>query len=823
MNMPLQVTTALNKLFFTATTHFATATNHHNAVSYAPVKGIPNEAELQEHLAGSLCLGAYTLHSDSKVNWLCWDVDSTDRQRARNIALEFHERLGELAHSIEFSGNKGYHIWVFLNEPVDAKKARQVGIGLRDAVGAPGSGDPHVEFFPKQDRLTEIEPLGNLVKVPLGAHPKSKQFSKFVDPCADWEDGAALDPLAALTSTVDFADLEKLVADIDPTDQILGLLRPYWIEGERHNLGLCAAGYLAKLGWSSEDVLLLLETLHGEQDKKLTELVNDTYQKIASGGRVIGFKGLAEKLPVNVLKRLAQLAGSNIAAPILQMLDRVRLEKGTAFLKVRSCVNMITDYLSESGRFVRTAEGAVYWLNLETHTLYLFGSAEWDRLIYHWFGINLADSFSRQIYEGLSKRMFDLADLVTVHRGSYWDGEHLYIHFGGAEIIKLSGNPADRTIVYNGENGAIFITDDLGIGNDVSVYQILESAALDPWAYLVDDLNFAPNDLTAASNEQQKELLRAWILATFFRAILPTRPILTLLGPPGSGKTTAARRILRFMEGFNQDVLALNDDKPDSIRTSVSSHSLLALDNLEKIKASWLLDVLNRLATGAQIELRKLFRTNEKEIIRPDAFVICTAVEMPFQEESLFSRLLPMNLINLAIPQPEYWLQSQLKDNLAPIWAGMLDKLDQCIVSLQANKLVTSPTSTRLADFASFCMRLDSNVLNKQLLTAGLNNLVDQQRAALKESSALIQVLELWVKDPSANEWHTAGELNTILAQFAGKNKIAWRWRNGAGLGMHISALETHLKQLFGMESKEAVSSREGRKFRFRSFVIKHD
>ncbi len=811
----------LTKRFFDQTTHFATANNSNGAISYAPIEGVPTTEELEEHLAGDLVLGSYTLHKDSTVTWVCWDVDCTDLDRARNITLDFHHKLGELPHGIEFSGNKGYHIWLFLDQPVDAKKAREIAIALRDLVGAPSSGNPHVEVFPKQDRLTAIEPLGNLVKLPLGLHPKTKAKSIFVDPCVSWVE--AIDPQVVLEATACLDDLNKIIEDSDPSEQIIGLLQPFWIAGERHNLGLCLAGYLAKIGWQEETVTNLLQTLHGEEDKKLVELVEDTYQKIANGGRVIGFQGLSEKLPVNVLKKLAQFAGANIAAPILQMLDRIRLEKGTAFLKVRSSVEVITDYLTELGKFVRTPEEVVYWLDFESHHLYEFGSMEWDRLIYRWFGVNRADSYSKQVYEGLSKRMYDLADLVNVYRGSYWDGQTLHINFGGAEIVKLCGDPSKRVVSYNGENGALFITNDLGLVNDIGIEQVLQADALDPWAYMVDDLNFAPNELTTASNDQQRELIKAWVLAMFFRQILPTRPLLTLLGPPGSGKTTAARRILRFVEGFYEDVLSLNDDKPDSLRTSVAIHQLLALDNLEKVKASWLLDVLNRLATGSQIELRKLYRTNEKEKIRPDAFVICTAVEMPFSDESIFSRLLPMNLTSLALPRPEYWLQSQLKDNLASIWAGMLNYLDQCVLSLTAHKVIDSPTSTRLADFANFCQRLlDVTAVDHGLLMAGLDSLVDAQRAVLRESSIFVQVLEIWLSESDTavtGAWYSANELNTVLGQLANKHHLNWRWKNGSGLGMHIGALEGQLKKMFSMEIKEG-NSREGKKFKFMRLKI---
>lgn len=66
---------------------------------------------------------------------------------------------------LEDSGQKGRHLWLFLERPVPAHVARGFGQALVRA-HCPTDERLHLEVFPKQDRL-DRKGLGNLVKLPL--------------------------------------------------------------------------------------------------------------------------------------------------------------------------------------------------------------------------------------------------------------------------------------------------------------------------------------------------------------------------------------------------------------------------------------------------------------------------------------------------------------------------------------------------------------------------------------------------------------------------------------------------------------------------------
>jgi len=262
-----------------------------------------------------------------------------------------------------------------------------------------------------------------------------------------------------------------------------------------------------------------------------------------------------------------------------------------------------------------------------------------------------------------------------------------------------------------------------------------------------------------------------------------------------------------MLESFDSDVLEVVADKPDSLRASVALHRIMVLDNLEKSGAKWLVDTLNRLATGANIEIRKLYATNEVYTIKPNCFIAMTAVSMPFSEETLFSRILPLELQQLASPLPEHLLQQHLQDALPGLWADLLLKLNRIVATLKLDKSSLPPIASRLADFTVFCKRIEkSGVVNGAVLIKGLRSLVDRQKLALLDSSPFIAILEEWLtlSAEDAAKPHSFVELFSILEPIARMRKMYWRWNNAVALERHVEAMSEPLKKLYRCQfSKE--------------------
>jgi TOTE conflict system, Archaeo-Eukaryotic Primase domain/Primase C terminal 1 (PriCT-1) len=154
--------------------------------SYFPHRQVLTDAHLKYHAEGLHTLGVYTVRpgtNDTKL--LVWDFDNEDLQVASNQAAALVQALVMQANMpwgwlMEFSGRKGYHVWLFLEEYMPADVVRRAGLAALQLAGLPLS----TEVYPKQ---TEVTDLGNLIKLPLGKHQVSGAMSRFVEGDLPWQ------------------------------------------------------------------------------------------------------------------------------------------------------------------------------------------------------------------------------------------------------------------------------------------------------------------------------------------------------------------------------------------------------------------------------------------------------------------------------------------------------------------------------------------------------------------------------------------------------------------------------------------------------------
>ncbi len=783
---------------------------------YTPIESPIDLELLQDHLDGKITLGSYHLINGSNVvRWLGWDVDSEDLKVAREQALLILKHLQDVPHAVEFSGRKGYHILVFLDKPMLASEAKRIVDWVREKEGLAVSGKTHVEAYPKQDKLSKDKPKGNLLKIPLGLHPRSHNRSMFVDPANGWESGNTLNPFEILSYKASAEDLYAVISDVGiPADiQLVQLLAEYWTDGKRHDLSLFLSGFLAHEGWGAEQAKKLLSDIckatGDTEEYNREQTVETTFAKYREGKGVRGRQGLGEILPVTAMVKLTELVSLIRSPNTVTQIDDIRYTKGRPPLdSARLASNTIWSILNDEGcRIFQTEKNIAYWYNVEDHSVVEEGTDFWKTMLNKKFGFNPSDAFSKLIYAELHLRILRDAPIVPIHNRTYWNDaeERLYINLGGPFVYMLAG---DGQIVegYNGECGLMFITSD----GAKYTKPDFDAPQINVFDFLVNDLSFNTSLDAPAKPEEQKELLKAWMLAFFFQELMPTKPILAMLGQPGSGKTTAIRRILRVLEDLDADVLGVQTDKQDAFRASIEAHRLLVMDNLEKSATGWMVDTLNKLATGGNIELRELYKTNAKHLIVPRCFVAVTAVNMPFNDETLFSRLLVLEMQKVSDPAPEYYLQRKIRENDSAIWADLMRKLDSVIATIKQNRNVKPPTRSRLVDFTVFCARIkDCGVLDGETLSMGLLAMVDAQMKQLKESSQAIQLLEAWTmrKPEEAEKWHSFRQIFEFLSLEASVKKQDLKWRSVQGLERHLMTLIDRLRSDFAAETKDVTET----------------
>lgn len=173
--------------------------------SWFPVERPLSRAVLHDHMKGKRTVGTYVLDED-KARTLVFDLDGVVEgdYGPPSAIVDSLKELGVPQRSIgvEWSGRKGYHVWVLLGSYVLAKELRRVGRAVL------ALAEVECEVFPKQDRATKY---GNLVKLPGGVHRVSGRPNHFViEPSRGW----------GLPQPLSVAHLKRVLADLPPEPDV---------------------------------------------------------------------------------------------------------------------------------------------------------------------------------------------------------------------------------------------------------------------------------------------------------------------------------------------------------------------------------------------------------------------------------------------------------------------------------------------------------------------------------------------------------------------------------------------------------------------------
>jgi superfamily II DNA or RNA helicase len=141
-----------------------------------------DESVIRNHIEGSVTVGTYTIRNDDTCIFLAADFDKehwtvdvlTYKTAARDMGVEVY---------IERSrSGSGAHAWIFFQEPIAARIARQLGTLIltqamtrRHHIGF----DSYDRLFPSQDTMPNGG-FGNLIALPLQRIPRKSGNSVFV-------------------------------------------------------------------------------------------------------------------------------------------------------------------------------------------------------------------------------------------------------------------------------------------------------------------------------------------------------------------------------------------------------------------------------------------------------------------------------------------------------------------------------------------------------------------------------------------------------------------------------------------------------------------
>jgi hypothetical protein len=160
--------------------------------SYRKRSGLVNNELIETQLRNCGSIAIYQRNIDLTIKWICFDFDilkanlvNEFRTRASNELVRaltgFCTQLDEMKipYLLEFSGNRGYHIWVIFNEPTNYRTGYDIQQEILNKAGLEYDEKLiGIDLFPHT--ATPSGGIGSGVKMPLSKHKKSGHYSYLI-------------------------------------------------------------------------------------------------------------------------------------------------------------------------------------------------------------------------------------------------------------------------------------------------------------------------------------------------------------------------------------------------------------------------------------------------------------------------------------------------------------------------------------------------------------------------------------------------------------------------------------------------------------------
>lgn len=477
-----------------------------------------------------------------------------------------------------------------------------------------------------------------------------------------------------------------------------------------------------------------------------------------------------------------------------------------ALLRRRKAGMLLLDWLSTYGGFVQGEDGALYYFHTTERKLFSLDSTLWAGWLYVISGVNPASTD----YAHLN------ADCQTA---ALWAPKQ--------RIVRVaSWDASDKVLRVSRFDGTVYVLDGQSIKEEANGEHVIfdDSPHWQPYKPLFDGGGNAlawatttlPNYDTGSDEDKQEGIeqawglaYRAWVLASFFTELCPTRPLCVFLGEKGSGKSMALRVLLKLLFGQTAQISGI-PDKPDAFTAAASAHHIYVLDNLDKF-TGWLRDKLARIATGANDILRELYTTNQTREITYRAWVgITTRTPDTLQRDDLADRLLVLPVLRIKDEhrreETDVYQQTELTRDRW--WGDVLTALNQAVASIRKGS--NGETSKlRLADWELLGRTFAANEGSKDRWADVVEMMLKGQSDLLLEGDPVVEGLTLWLND-DANQGRQipARELyNELQVALYGGNKPGREWlKSTRGLSRHIKAVRHDLETLFDMDVTVPIS-----------------
>ena len=407
--------------------------------------------------------------------------------------------------------------------------------------------------------------------------------------------------------------------------------------------------------------------------------------------------------------------------------------KVPTFDKKRQVTSLVREALESVGHFCRTDDSRLFFFSYPDRVLYDLDQRAFQYLLTSVSGLSATESGFRFLIDVLQADTARAGRRVTVHTLAHYDQatERLAVSDGGGGVwTRERGGQWSQ--VANGTDGLLFLTEP-----DAEPWQPEFGSNGHTLARYFEGFLLDNSELTA---DKQRTLLLVFLLQQFFPSQRRTRTIPAFLGPNGSGKTSAMRRIGRLYSGRGFDVTALHRDREDAFVAAMTNRTVTAIDNADS-RVPWLEDALATYATGTRYRLRRLYSTNEEVNYEPRAILMISSRDPQFNRPDVAERLLPFHCRRPDHYTPEHALFSDLMTTRGAVMGTLL--LDAGRVADILPGLTAPALRFRMADFAAFGWTVFAATGREAEWGALLSELERAQITFASDGDGLIETLRI--------------------------------------------------------------------------------
>lgn len=667
---------------------------------------------ISDHLLGKKRLGVAPeiKGQEDKILFGGIDIDCKDlpTEEKYKMAFSLQNNLFEeyrLNALIEQSKSKGFHIFIFFSVPQKRDYIQNLLEKVVTKVTGKKIANGVIEIFPKGKK-------GNAMFLPYfgmfqDENTLSEEFFELKKSCfVEGENMEAItNPLTRIKNSMQVnSSMLMFQESLSKYPDCIRKVALNWKDGERNSLTMAVAGVLKKVAKVSIDeaINVITEIAQFNRDEELSgriATVESTYKNEDVAGCSI-LKGENPNISLSeiICDSDCKIPESNISIKAKVRSIQASQEVGRNAKKDKISELIIAE-LSSMGKFYK-AENQYYLFLNDTKRLICISNESFEiKTLFTKWGLNASEGLYKYVLNEVFVYCLEYAQNVEIYKYAYYDPKKfsLYIYNGEKEVLKIT--PNEISTQENGDEGIMFV--------ELKNYQPFKLVEFNKKInyvskYLTSKLNVDTCSSLLNANAQRK-LAAIWFYSLFFESIMKTKPIFTVIGEKGSGKTTFLRRVGQVLFGSKFDVTSVSGDCRD-LDTIITNNYYVVIDNLDNPTKN-LNDALARIATGQTIKKRVYYTTNDEVEYDVKCFVALTSRTPQFTRDDVADRLVCIYLERYDIFQDESHLKKEAMDERNEIMSYVVNQLQKMISKLYKNKDACIVVAFRMADFAVFALK----------------------------------------------------------------------------------------------------------------------